>query len=71
MNIFIKTTKSGKNRLITLQHNIFRSCFYYHIKRLCGYFVIAASAKMTAEEALALYRSRDASSRIVFAQSAQ
>ena len=31
--------------------------------RLCGYFVIVTSAKMTAEEALVLYKSRDASEK--------
>ncbi|MDO4805167.1 MAG: hypothetical protein Q4A32_10160 [Lachnospiraceae bacterium] len=31
--------------------------------RLCGYFVIVTSAKMTAAEALALYKSRDASEK--------
>ena len=31
--------------------------------QLCGYFVIVTSAKMTAEEALVLYKSRDASEK--------
>ena len=31
--------------------------------RLCGYFVIVTSAKMTAEEALVLYKSRDNSEK--------
>lgn len=31
--------------------------------RLCGYFVIVTSAKMTAEEALVLYKSRDVSEK--------
>ena len=31
--------------------------------RLCGYFVIVTSAKMTAEEALILYKSRDSSEK--------
>ena len=31
--------------------------------QLCGYFVIVTSAKMTAEEALILYKSRDASEK--------
>ena len=31
--------------------------------RLCGYFVIVTSAKMTAEEALTLYKSRDGSEK--------
>ena len=31
--------------------------------RLCGYFVIVTSAKMTAEEALVLYKSRDTSEK--------
>ena len=31
--------------------------------RLCGYFVIVTSAKMTAEETLVLYKSRDASEK--------
>ena len=30
---------------------------------LCGYFVIVTSAKMTAEDALLLYKSRDASEK--------
>lgn len=30
---------------------------------LCGYFVIVTSAKMTAEDALLLYKSRDASGK--------
>jgi len=32
--------------------------------RLCGYFVIITSKKMTAKEALALYKSRDASEKL-------
>ena len=32
--------------------------------RLCGYFVIITSKKMTAEEALDLYKSRDASEKL-------
>lgn len=32
--------------------------------RLCGYFVIITSAKMNAEEALDLYKSRDASEKL-------
>ena len=32
--------------------------------RLCGYFVIVTSAKMTAEEALVLYKSRDGSEKL-------
>ena len=35
--------------------------------RLCGYFVIVTSAKMTAEEALVLYKSRDASEKTFLA----
>ena len=31
--------------------------------QLCGYFVIVTSAKMTAEEALVLYKNRDASEK--------
>lgn len=33
-------------------------------KRLCGYFVIVTSQKMTAREALELYKSRDASEKL-------
>lgn len=32
--------------------------------RLCGYFVIVTSEKMTAEEAVRLYKSRDASEKL-------
>jgi len=43
----------GKERTDVINHDI----------RLCGYFVIVTSAKMTAEDALLLYKSRDGSEK--------
>ena len=69
----VKEFGSGFERYFELYYNEEKKTFMFPIEKagvieremdLCGYFVIVTSEKMTAKEAINLYKSRDASEKL-------